>query len=216
MIGGLIMTEQNKLRNSGLTDEQKDDLMGIRRKHFMEQFAISLEGDNDGIMDDIVGEIKKKRSDERWQVFKNEQHRKQLYFANRDSLIKEGIEDENREPGFRPRAFWEYEAKLEAKDLINTKVQHEYLIKNNLLYNGERDSLIVKWIQELEESKPFLRGAFEDYKEGHKRPLLNFLEWPEQAEEFRKEAEFYGGKAIQVWEEFLKEIEVESEQENET
>ncbi len=203
------MTGHSEKDKSGLTDDQREDLMGDSRRFLVEGIGGKLERElfPEGLFGNLLSEYREKKEAERWQIFKDEEHRKQLYFANKDCLIKEGIE--RKEPGFRPWAFWEYETEIEATE--HTKLQHEYLIKNKLLLNGELDGIIEAWLQEFETFKPNLQYSYKIYKErGRRYSVQNgsvVKEWPEDADMWGKEAELYGGRALKAWKSLLAEAE---------
>jgi hypothetical protein len=169
----------------------------------------------EGQRDNLIGgfaDLLTKGSNEPDPLFKDDAHRKQAYLLNRVSLLNEAIAEG---PGFRPRAFWEFEAELEEGES-----QHEYLIRNNLLYPGELEEIIAAWLKTLKANCGSMKAAYKAHIAGEYDPagqqtqirndvFLWLTDWPEIAAHRTREAELYGGAALKAWQEVLKKLEEE-------
>jgi hypothetical protein len=169
----------------------------------------------EGQRDNLIGgfaDLLTKGINEPDPLFKNDEHRKQAYHLNRVSLFNEAIAEG---PGFRPRGFWDYEAELEEGES-----QHEYLIRNNLLYPGELEEIIAAWLKTLKANCGSMKAAYKAHIAGEYDPagqqtqirndvFLWLTDWPEIAAHWTREAELYGGAALKAWQEVLKKLEEE-------
>ncbi len=120
------------------------------------------------------------------ELFDSDLQRRAVYFANKDKLT-DRVLDENG-GGSRPEAFWQYETDLESKEETD---RHEYLINNNLLFDDELAAIIAKYLFILEPYKSVLK---------HNRDHDKY-------NQFERQANLYGGAALEAWQEFIKGLE---------
>ncbi len=159
------MAKKRKQRriSTALNDDRAEDLIG-------------------GIYSLMTGKISTDK------LFDSDLQRRAVYFANKEKLIDRALEENGA--GSRPDAFYKYETDLDSDCEID---RHEYLINNSLLFDGEHDALIARYLFILEPNKLSIK---------HHR------EW-ERSKQFERQAHVYGGAALEAWQQFAAEMEAE-------